>query len=109
VATRIKLNKREALIYMTAQCEPLGDQIAGEIAADAKRSAPIRTGVLRGSIYSERLPNGGTRLNWRIGATAAYAIFVEKGTRKMAAQPFLRPALYRRRIGRKGIVSGGAR
>jgi HK97 gp10 family phage protein len=28
----------------------------------------------------------------KVGATAHYAIYIEFGTRKMSAQPFLRPA-----------------
>ena len=108
MATRIRLSKHEAHIYMTAQLGPLGDEVAKAIADDASRGAPVRTGALRASIYHQRRPSGSTRMTWRIGALAPHTIFVEKGTRKMAAQPFLRPALRRRRVGRRGVVSGGA-
>lgn len=38
-----------------------------------------------------QLRSAGT-VHLRLGATAPYSVFVEFGTRKMAAQPFLRPA-----------------
>jgi HK97 gp10 family phage protein len=53
------------------------------IAADAERRAPVLTGELRASIGEE----GG-----EVVATSDHAIFVEYGTRRSKAQPFLRPA-----------------
>jgi HK97 gp10 family phage protein len=49
---------------------------------------PVRTGYLRSTIYFEMTE----QLNYEFGAKADYAIFVEFGTWKMAAQPFIRPA-----------------
>jgi HK97 gp10 family phage protein len=64
---------------------------------------PVDTGSLRDSIRVER---GGKGLHWREVRVRAggyivnpkshrlvdYAVFVEKGTRKMDAQPFMKPA-----------------
>jgi HK97 gp10 family phage protein len=48
---------------------------------------PVDTGYLQSTIYS--LAEG---MQLEIGATADYASYVEFGTYKMAAQPYLRPA-----------------
>ena len=58
---------------------------------EAQRLAPVRTGALRDSIYWRKV----RELIYEIGATVAYAIYVEYGTWKMRAQPYLRPAVLR--------------
>lgn len=50
---------------------------------------PVRTGYLRSSIFFLVKAT----LEFEFGASATYAIFVEMGTWKMAAQPFIRPAI----------------
>lgn len=77
-----------------ALAEDMTREIAAEIADDARRLCPVDTGVLRSSI--DWVWEGGAAL---IVADAPYAGYVELGTSKMAAQPFLRPALYRQRGG----------
>lgn len=52
----------------------------------------VRTGRLRGSITSELRRDAGG-LVVVIGTATSYAPYVELGTRKMRARPFLRPAL----------------
>ena len=54
----------------------------------AKQLVPVRTGHLRGSIYAKIS-------EWvaEIGSEATYALFVELGTRRMRAQPYLFPAI----------------
>jgi HK97 gp10 family phage protein len=61
---------------------------AEEVKSLAKQLAPVRTGHLRSSIYSNVQ-------EWvaEIGAEATYALFVEFGTRYMQARPFLYPAV----------------
>lgn len=85
----------------------------------ARESAPVKTGVLRANLVTKRrrtpgnqakysvvvktvrLTYGNTRLNVRLrrvgrkyqaDGPAFYAKFLEYGTSKMAARPFLRPA-----------------
>lgn len=58
----------------------------------AKRLCPVDTGRLRSSITHE-LGHQGTVLVGRVGTNVEYAPYVELGTRRMRAQPFLRPAL----------------
>lgn len=62
---------------------------ARDIEAHAKSNAPVDTGYLRNSITSVQV--GPT--HWRVLAQAHYALYVEMGTYKMAAQPFMGPAV----------------
>lgn len=99
-------------------------EVVEEIADDARRYAPVDTGALRESIQVEHDAPGRSR----IAAYADYAAEVEYGTRPHViepdtkealawpgmvggpyarvnhpgteAQPFLRPAVYKRRVGR---------
>ena len=65
-------------------------ELAGELVeSSAKLRCPVRTGNLRGSINHRRIDNETVR----IGTPVEYAPYVELGTQKMAAQPFLVPAL----------------
>lgn len=68
------------------------DGIVGKVAADMMRDsqsrAPYDTGNLRGSHYFRK---AGTA-TYEVGANAPYTLYVELGTRKMRAQPFLIPA-----------------
>lgn len=61
---------------------------AFKVQARAQQTAPYDTGHLRASIAAS-----GGGLRWRVSAAAAYALYVELGTRKMSAQPYLVPAL----------------
>ena len=73
---------------------------AKEIEAQAKRFAPVDTGKLQQSITAEKI----TLLAWIIEAFESYAVWVEFGTSKMSAQPFLRPAWKRQlRIYRRDL------
>ncbi|MFD5711326.1 HK97-gp10 family putative phage morphogenesis protein [Streptomyces pharetrae] len=68
--------------------ERKAEEIAEEVAKDARRLAPVDTGHLRASIRTE---------GNQVIAEADYAAYVELGTEDQRAQPFLRPALYRKR------------
>ncbi|MCW3982589.1 MAG: HK97 gp10 family phage protein [Candidatus Bathyarchaeota archaeon] len=61
---------------------------AADVKAQAVKNAPMVTGYLRSTIYARVK-------EWvaDIGADAAYALFVELGTRYMRAQPYLYPAI----------------
>jgi HK97 gp10 family phage protein len=94
-------------------------QSADELLGDAESKAPKRTGALKDSSYKatakrstykadkahrkEIKPLEGTAL---AGFAMFYAHMVEFGTSKMAAQPFVRPALdsAKERIGRKFVI-----
>lgn len=57
----------------------------------AKRMAPVDTGRLRSSIAEELRREDGELVEI-VGTDVEYAPYVEFGTRRMRAQPFLRPA-----------------
>ncbi len=92
---------------IAAGVRDLFGQLVGEVLDDAKRLVPVDTGHLRESLSSE--VNGDTA---RIGSDLNYALYVEEGHRvayrgpegetvftgdTVPPQPYLRPALYRRR------------
>jgi HK97 gp10 family phage protein len=58
------------------------------IAKKARSLAPVDTGYLRDHIHA--MKTGKTAI---VISDAPYSAFVEFGTRKMAAQPFIRPAV----------------
>ena len=70
--------------------------LAGAIADDAQRLAPVLTGALMFSIRVEHVPGAATA-EVVAGGTGLvdYAGYQEFGTSKMAAQPYLGPAAYR--------------
>lgn len=72
--------------------QKLADKIlekkAKEIRDEAKRLAPVDTGNLRDSIDCFKIVD-----YWYVGSPLSYAAMVEFGTIKMAAQPYLRPAI----------------
>lgn len=78
---------------VTAQIEgDIEDRLrsaALQVEALAKLRAPVDTGFLRNSISAQRI----TAKRWVVEAGAYYAPYVEYGTVRAAAQPFLRPAL----------------
>lgn len=75
--------------------DTIGDQVAGEVLADAEHSAAVDTGELLESLMLERDDEA---KEYRVGSSdVEHSVFVELGTRKMAAQPYLRPALYKNR------------
>ena len=60
------------------------------VEADAKRNCPVDEGLLRASI-DHKLNNG--TLSATVGSSLDYSKFLEFGTVKQRAQPYLYPAL----------------
>lgn len=74
-----------------------GGELAEDIAADERRLVPVLSGALRATI---RVEHGSPVTRIWVGDTAAgidYHLYQEFGTSIMDAQPFIRPAVYRRR------------
>jgi HK97 gp10 family phage protein len=85
---------RRALNNIEKYSKEVQDKVAKQIAistltieSSAKRNAPVDTGRLRASINSEI-----SRVRGGVGVGVKYASFIEFGTYKMAARPFLFPA-----------------
>jgi HK97 gp10 family phage protein len=85
----------QATPMLEAALEKIQDQInagleeaGNEIVIYAQQIVPVRTGRLRDSI-TYTVADG----TLTIMATAPYAKYVELGTRKMQAEPYIRPAI----------------
>ncbi len=57
----------------------------------SKVNCPVRTGTLRRSIHTELTQESEDRVTARVMPGVDYGIYVELGTRRMHAQPYLRP------------------
>jgi len=69
--------------------------------AHAKRLCPVRTGTLRASLHT-------VQLRWdlvEVRDGVIYGKWVEYGTSKMAAQPYMRPAIYSSAPERRAILA----
>jgi HK97 gp10 family phage protein len=90
VDARITQNAFPAILAgMEAKAEVVVAKAAMDIQAHAQGRAPVDTGTLKNSIQATRM---GTA-HWRVVVGADYGLYVEYGTYRMAAQPFLRPAI----------------
>lgn len=74
-------------------CQDALEKIADAVERDARRFAPVDSGELRASIRRDAVV--GETVSIR--ATAEHAMYVENGTSDMTAQPYMKPALYRKR------------
>jgi HK97 gp10 family phage protein len=77
---------------IAAQLEPKASAVvrktAFDIEADAKQRAPVDTGALRNSIQATMTGD----LSAEVMPGVNYAVFVEYGTSRASAQPYLTPA-----------------
>ena len=84
--------RTEGLDKLRRELEPRAQQIIDKVAFDieagAKDRAPVRTGFLKNSIATEI-----GKLKNLVKVGAEYGIYVEMGTRRMRARPFLLPGL----------------
>ena len=85
-------NDRVIMERTGSRTEQILDTIGFMIEGDAKRLTPVDTGRLRASIAHIVVQQRNT-LAVRVGTSVHYAAYVELGTVKMAARPYLRPAL----------------
>lgn len=74
---------------MESKAETFVAKAALDIEAQAKSRAPVDTGTLKNSIQATKVGPA----HWRVVVGADYGMYVEWGTGKMAAQPFLQPAI----------------
>lgn len=74
---------------------PIGKEILRRtirVEGAAKRLCPVDTGRLRSSITHE-LAKDAQGIVGTVGTNVEYAAYVELGTSRMSAKPYLRPAL----------------
>ena len=93
VSVRLNLSKLRRVIAGEQAAIDRGARAYAQAVADlAEQLAPFETGELRDSIHVEEGDRPGS---YRVVASAPHAAFVEFGTHKMPAQPFLNPAAQR--------------
>ena len=63
-------------------------EVADDVSSDAQGRAPVKTGKLKSLISAARVGEA----SYEVRSEAEYSVYVEMGTRKMAAQPFFTPA-----------------
>jgi HK97 gp10 family phage protein len=90
---------RVAVAALVVETEADLWRLALNIQNYARLVAPVDTGRLRSSIFVRR---GDGYVE--VGSNVQYAAYVEFGTRHMAAQPYLRPAIM---MGVEDWASGG--
>lgn len=87
----IVFNRIPALIAaVEANSRGAPKRVADKIAVSARARAPVATGRLKSSIHAVSISAGKEA---EVRADAPYALFVEMGTYKMSARPFLAPAV----------------
>jgi HK97 gp10 family phage protein len=59
--------------------------------AKIRKAAPVKSGALKASIRRGSVTGAGSRLRVEVKTDVRYASFVELGTSKMSARPFMRP------------------
>lgn len=89
MSTRLKLDANAQAMIAALGEQYVADHVLPQIAEAAKRIVPVDTGELHDSIHTEVSDQG-----MFVVASADHAVFVEQGTSKMAAQPYLRPAMF---------------
>ena len=89
---RIRLDDTR-LRQITAEIAPRAEKLVAETAyaveGKAKENAPVDTGALRNSIGTEQK----AQFTYWVQDGVEYGIFQELGTSRMAAHPFLTPAV----------------
>ena len=78
-----------------ARAAPLASQALRKtglaIVAEAQSHVPVDTGATKASIGMD-FTEGGATMSATIGPTTSYAPYLEYGTRRMGARPFMGPA-----------------
>jgi HK97 gp10 family phage protein len=68
-------------------------ELAAEyVVSEAKLRCPVDTGRLRDSI-NYQVEFEGNKMTASIGTNVTYGVYIELGTNKIGARPYLRPAL----------------
>jgi len=75
------------------------------VEGDAKRICPVDTGRLRASITHETEKSGDEVIG-RVGTNVEYGVYVEYGTDRASAKPYLRPALENNKGKIKRLLGG---
>ena len=86
---RFTNNSRQVIRQLEEKTKEALKDVGLYVEGQAKLITPVDTGNLRGSI-SHRLASD---VEVQIGSDVEYAIYIEKGTSRTKAQPYLTPAV----------------
>jgi len=89
----VKFYTDEVINFYDEKVEDAVERACRLVEADAKKDAPVDTGRLRASIRIEVERIEKDIVEGKVGTNVNYARYVEFGTSKQSAQPYLRPAL----------------
>lgn len=109
VTFQLQFNGQKVTEAIFAAIDSALNGLSDEALAYMQSIVPVRTGNLRDSCFVDVTNDG--RIRIRIGADAYYAIYIELGTSKRAATPYIRPTYdyvvaKLPSILRKGVASG---
>jgi HK97 gp10 family phage protein len=96
MGSRVVINQSEWRDLFESENGPIAKELLRrtiKVENTAKSLTPVDTGRLRSSITHE-LGREGRRFVARVGTNVEYAGYVEFGTRRMRAQPYLRAAIH---------------
>lgn len=99
--TRIRITKITDGDAIAQQVTPHMEALGQAVGARMQRLVPKRTWALHDTITAETTRSGAT-VTTTIGFGSSdvdYGMYVERGTSRMAAQPFARPALLQSKAG----------
>lgn len=81
---------RTVRILVNDEIKRVVTETADRVVTESKKIVPVDTGRLRDSIHSKVMDEGFTA---HVIADTPYAAYVEFGTSRMSAQPYLTPSL----------------
>lgn len=94
----LNLKTKEAADKVTKAAKEALKDVVADIAADSIKGSPYLTGNNRRSIKFETGPRGEVakkELEGAVYSTSGYGGYLETGTVRMAARPYMKPALDR--------------
>lgn len=104
--TEFRITKVTDGAELARQIEPRMANLGRAVATRMQRLVPKRTWALHDSIDTET-ERSGSNVTTTVSFGTGYGLFVERGTSKMAAQPFARPALLQSRARDLNFGGGG--
>ena len=105
MATKIKWHGDKLIKEVGLKCFQTMEKACLLVERDAKRMCPVDTGRLRASL-SHEIERSKDGTVGRVGTNVEYGVYVEYGTRKMSAKPYLRPALENNKGKIKRLLGG---
>lgn len=101
-AAQFRANMKRRAMGLSRDLDRAAKTTAYKIRADAQRTTPVDTGKLRKGWQG---PNPAGKWSYKVENDVEYAMFVEKGTRKMAGRHMLANAVHKNEKTLKAAVN----